>query len=31
VIAAWGALPKSTGKALIGDNDFYAAVAQAVR
>jgi CubicO group peptidase (beta-lactamase class C family) len=31
VIAAWGALPKPTGSAMISDNDFYAALAQAVR
>ena len=29
VIVVWGALPKPKGKALIGDNDFFAAVAHA--
>lgn len=31
VIVVWGALPKPTGKATIQDNDFFAAVSQAVR
>lgn len=31
VIVVWGALPKPTGSAPIGDNDFFAAAAQAVR
>ena len=29
VIVVWGALPKPKGKALVGDNDFFAAVARA--
>lgn len=31
VIVVWSALPKPQGKATIGDNDFFAATAQAVR
>src|SRR5450830_607682 len=31
VIVVWGALPKPTGSAPIGDNDFFAAATQAVR
>lgn len=30
VVVVWSALPKPTGKATVGDNDFFAAVAQAV-
>ncbi len=29
VIVVWGALPKPKGKALVGDDDFFAAVARA--
>ena len=31
VVVVWSALPKPTGKATVGDNDFFAAVSQAVR
>ena len=31
VIVVWSALPKPTGKATVGDNDFFAATTQAVR
>ena len=31
VVAAWGSLPKPTGKATIVDHDFFAAVAAALR
>ncbi|MFL9881292.1 serine hydrolase [Herbaspirillum rhizosphaerae] len=31
VIVVWGALPKPTGSAPVGDNDFFAAATQAVR
>jgi CubicO group peptidase (beta-lactamase class C family) len=31
VIVVWGALPKPTGKATIGENDFFAAASQALR
>jgi CubicO group peptidase (beta-lactamase class C family) len=31
VIVVWGALPKPTGKATVNDEDFFAAVSQALR
>jgi CubicO group peptidase (beta-lactamase class C family) len=31
VVVVWGALPKPTGKNLVRDNDFFAAVSQALR